>query len=263
MRTAPAPASRSRERWGSNGDRRASALRSHLLVGTVRHRRTRLTTYDFTHHVWYLALDLDELDEVTTPLAALGPSSGVPSLRCATTITCETLGTGLRASVDEHLQRTWGLILPRFASPSSPTRESSATSSTRSASTSATAATACYDTSSPRSATPTAAREVYDFAPDGAWPGIPSTRAKRMYVSPFIGPDARYDLAVCGIRQEACHRDHRVRGGTHGRCTRRINVAPRPLSARHAPRRLSRDPLVPLKTVFLIAWHARRLGGAA
>ena len=42
----------------------SAALRSHLLAGTIRHRRSRVTTYDFTHHVWYLALDLDELDAV-------------------------------------------------------------------------------------------------------------------------------------------------------------------------------------------------------
>jgi DUF1365 family protein len=40
-------------------------LRSHLLVGKVRHRRTRPVTYSLEHDVFYAALDLDELDEVT------------------------------------------------------------------------------------------------------------------------------------------------------------------------------------------------------
>ena len=39
-------------------------MRSHLLVGTVRHRRSRPTVYALEHSVYYLALDLDELDLV-------------------------------------------------------------------------------------------------------------------------------------------------------------------------------------------------------
>jgi DUF1365 family protein len=46
----------------------AEGFRSHLLVGTVRHRRARKTDYDFTHHAWYLALDLDEVDMVADRL---------------------------------------------------------------------------------------------------------------------------------------------------------------------------------------------------
>ena len=39
-------------------------MRSHLLEGIVRHRRARPFTYELEHSVFYLALDLDELDEV-------------------------------------------------------------------------------------------------------------------------------------------------------------------------------------------------------
>jgi hypothetical protein len=39
-------------------------MRSHVLEGTVRHRRVRPFVYDLDHSVYYLALDLDELDEV-------------------------------------------------------------------------------------------------------------------------------------------------------------------------------------------------------
>lgn len=39
-------------------------MRSHLLVGKVRHRRTRPTTYELEHDVFYAALDLGELDKV-------------------------------------------------------------------------------------------------------------------------------------------------------------------------------------------------------
>ena len=39
-------------------------MRSHLLEGIVRHRRVRPFAYALEHHVFYVALDLDELDEV-------------------------------------------------------------------------------------------------------------------------------------------------------------------------------------------------------
>jgi DUF1365 family protein len=39
-------------------------MRSHLLTGKVRHRRARPVTYELEHDVFYVALDLDELDRV-------------------------------------------------------------------------------------------------------------------------------------------------------------------------------------------------------
>ena len=39
-------------------------MRSHLLEGKVRHRRARPFVYTLEHDVFYVALDLDELDEV-------------------------------------------------------------------------------------------------------------------------------------------------------------------------------------------------------
>ena len=39
-------------------------MRSHLLEGVVRHRRVRPFAYALEHDVFYIALDLDELDEV-------------------------------------------------------------------------------------------------------------------------------------------------------------------------------------------------------
>ena len=39
-------------------------MRSHLLEGVVRHRRARPFVYALEHAVHYLAIDLDELDDV-------------------------------------------------------------------------------------------------------------------------------------------------------------------------------------------------------
>jgi uncharacterized protein len=43
-------------------------MRSHLLTGKVRHRRTQPHPYELEHDVFYLALDLDELDAVASRL---------------------------------------------------------------------------------------------------------------------------------------------------------------------------------------------------
>jgi uncharacterized protein len=43
-------------------------VRSHLLEGTVRHRRARPFVYELEHDVYHFALDLDELDEVAGSL---------------------------------------------------------------------------------------------------------------------------------------------------------------------------------------------------
>jgi len=47
-------------------------MRSHLLEGTVRHRRSRPFTYGLEHRVWYAALDLSELDELDRRLRLFG-----------------------------------------------------------------------------------------------------------------------------------------------------------------------------------------------
>jgi len=46
-------------------------MRSHLLEGTVGHRRSRPVVYALQHDVYYLALDLDELDAVDRRLRLL------------------------------------------------------------------------------------------------------------------------------------------------------------------------------------------------
>ena len=47
-------------------------MRSHLLVGKVQHRRARPVTYGLEHDVFYVALDLAELDEVAARSRLIG-----------------------------------------------------------------------------------------------------------------------------------------------------------------------------------------------
>ena len=53
-------------------------MRSHLLEGVVRHRRVRPFAYTLEHRVFYVALDLDELDEVPRRIRSI--SRGRPNL---------------------------------------------------------------------------------------------------------------------------------------------------------------------------------------
>lgn len=233
----------------------ASRLRSHLLVGTVRHRRTRHTTYDFSHHVWYVALDLGELDDVAPwPLLA--------HERRALFEICDddhmrTPGLGLQASVDEHLQGvgldptslrvtlvTYPRVLGYVFNPVS--------------------FYLCHGHDGmlrhviAEVSNTHGGREVYDFAPEGHGPVFRSTALKRMYVSPFIGADARYDLAVTESDERLVIAITEYEAGERTLYAR-INVVPLTMSTGTLLGALSRDPLVPLKTVFLIAWHAARL----
>ena len=47
-------------------------MRSHLLEGTVRHRRARPFVYELQHDVFYFALDLAELDDVANTFRLVG-----------------------------------------------------------------------------------------------------------------------------------------------------------------------------------------------
>ena len=51
-------------------------MRSHLLEGIVRHRRVRPFAYALEHHVFYVALDLDELDEVPQRIRSISAAAG-------------------------------------------------------------------------------------------------------------------------------------------------------------------------------------------
>ncbi len=80
-----------------------SDMRSHLLRGVVRHRRTQPMPYELEHDVFYLALDLDEVDEVDQRLRLFSRGRwNVLTLRDRDHWVPES--ADLRASVHGHLQ---------------------------------------------------------------------------------------------------------------------------------------------------------------
>jgi uncharacterized protein len=78
-------------------------MRSHLLEGTVRHRRARPFVNEFEHDVFYFALDLDELDEVPRSLRLVSRNRpNVLTLRDRDHL--DPPAADLAAAVREHLR---------------------------------------------------------------------------------------------------------------------------------------------------------------
>lgn len=232
------------------------ALRSHLLAGTIRHRRSRVTTYDFTHHVWYLALDLDELDEVERRLRLLSVNRrGLVALHDRDHL--ERGHEGLRAAIARRLwahdldpdqTRVTLIAYPRVLgyvfNPVSFYLCRDHDGGLR------LVLAEVHNTHGER--------EVYEFLPAGDGPVFKGLADKRMYVSPFIAPGARYDLLVW----EADDRltiTIREREGDEATLFARLQVRRLPLTDGQLLRQLVRDPVVPLKTSVLIFWHALQL----
>jgi len=232
-------------------------FRSHFLVGTIRHRRDRVVTSDFTHHVWYLALDLDGQTKVARALPLLSfHRRNLLELRDVDHLDGGI--KGLRANISERLlahgfdptmMRITLIAYPRVLgyvfNPVS--------------------FYLCHDAADTLCAVLAEVhnthgdREVYDFLPHASGgPVFKGAQDKRMYVSPFIAADAHYQLVVreddehlaITIRENAC--DELV-------LVVQLQVRRLPLTNRNLLRLLARDPLVPLKTSALIFWHAIRL----
>lgn len=243
--------------------RAEGGLRSHLLAGTIRHRRGRLTDYDFTHHVWYFAVDLDELPEVDRRLRLLALNRrGLLELRDADHLD-HASHEGMRAGIDRRLLalgldparlRVTLVAYPRVLgyvfNPVSfyLCRDADGTGG---AGALRLVIAEVHNTHGDR--------EVYDFLPtDAGGPVFRGVQDKRMYVSPFIAPDARYELLAWedGDRLAITIREAE---GDEAALFARLQVRRVPLSDGNVLRLLLRDPLVPLKTTALIMWHAARL----
>ena len=82
---------------------RQPAMRSHLLHGKVRHRRLQPVEYELEHDVFYLALDLTEIDAVAGKLRLLSRNrANVLSFRDGDHWLPPA--ADLAASVEEHLR---------------------------------------------------------------------------------------------------------------------------------------------------------------
>ncbi len=234
-----------------------AARRSALLRGTVHHRRLQDTAYEFTHAAWYLEADLDERDHEDArgawPLSVVrwvqrrvrptdhlegerGPLASAVRARLAAQgvdasrwhialVTYPRLGGALFNPVSFYLCHDETGVLRHAIAEVNNTHGD---------------------------------REVYDFPRTGDGPVFVATAEKRMYVSPFIDASARYELRV---REQADHlvidiTEHEARGPV---LFARMDLRRSPLTARALVATLARQPVMSLKTITLIAWHALRL----
>ena len=78
-------------------------MRSHLLDGVVRHRRVRPFAYALEHDVFYVALDLDELDEVPRRIRSISRAAGI-SCRSATPIISTRRHATCAPGIHDHLR---------------------------------------------------------------------------------------------------------------------------------------------------------------
>jgi DUF1365 family protein len=169
-------------------------MRSHLLRGTVRHRRSRPTVYELEHEVFSFALDLSEIDAVARRLRLVSRDRlNVFSFRDADQWVPPA--RDLRASVTGHLRAQghdpdgWRITLVanlRFLgyqfNPATFYLCRDATGELR------VVIIEVHNTHGER--------RIYTLHPQRRGSGYVDSMAKDFYVSPFISMDARYTVRV-------------------------------------------------------------------
>lgn len=235
-------------------------MRSHLLEGKVRHRRSRPFTYGIEHDVWYAALDLAELDEVDRQVRLFRRNRrGLVVFRDADHLPVPA--RDLPAEIDAHLRTAgedpegWRITLVtnlRFLghvfNPASFFLCRDQRGALR------IVVVEVHNTFG--------GRHLYTLRPQsgGEGPAAPfvSGMDKAFFVSPFISVDGRYAVHVrdepAGLRLSINLRQDEEPLLTTSLVLRRIRLTDRTLL-----RMLFRHPFVTRKTIGLIHWHALRL----
>jgi DUF1365 family protein len=231
-------------------------MRSHLLEGTVRHRRARPLVYELDHDVYDLALDLAELDEVAASLRLVTRNArGVVTVRDDDHL--DPPATDLRVDVDAHLRGEgldptgWQITLvtnPRvFGYVFNPAgfylcRDPGGTLQV--------VIVEVHNTH--------LERHLYTLRPRDSGPTFVAGMEKEFYVSPFIEMVGRYEVRV---RDEASRLRITINEGDDDGLTLHTSVDLRRhrLTDRSLARMLLRHPLVTHRTMALIHWHALRL----
>jgi len=231
-------------------------MRSHLLEGTVRHRRARPTVYALEHSVYYAALDLDELDEVPRRVPLIRRNRrGIVELRDADHL--PRPAAELRREFRAHLQREgidpdgWRIqlvtnlrVLGYVFNPAS--------------------FYLCRDRDGVLQVVVVEVhnthgeRHLYTLRSEADGGAFRSGMAKAFYVSPFIGPDGGYRVTV---RDEATQLRIGINEGEADGpvLATSLVLRRRPLTTRSLLRMLLRHPLITHRTMALIHWHALRL----
>lgn len=232
-------------------------MRSHLLEGTVRHRRSKTTSYALEHAVYYFALDLDELDEVTSRVSLIRRNrAGVVSFRdadhlpdgaseLAAEVRAHLRGQGLQPSGWQITLVTNLRVLGYVFNPASFYLCSDSGGRLQ------TVIVEVHNTHGER--------QLYTLLPASAEDeAFSASMDKDFYVSPFISSEGRYHVTV---RDEP----GRLRIGINLRQEGELVLATslvlvrRPLTTRGLLWMLLRHPFISHGTIAMIHWHAFQL----
>jgi DUF1365 family protein len=231
-------------------------MRSHLLEGIVRHRRVRPFEYALEHRVFYIALDLDELDEVPRRVRSISHGRwNLLSFRDEDHL--DPPATELRARVLDQLRIEgfdpdgWRVTLvtnPRVLgyafNPAS--------------------FFLCRDRAGDLQAVIVEVhnthgeRHLYSLRGEAGAASFVDSMDKTFYVSPFIEVAGRYTVRV---RDEASRLRITINEdpGDGLLLHTSLDLSRRRLSDRMVLRMLIRYPFVTHKTIGMIHWHALRL----
>jgi uncharacterized protein len=231
-------------------------MRSHVLEGKVRHRRVRPVVYALEHDVWYLALDLSELDAVDRSLRLLGRNRR-NVLEFRDSDHWPLPATDLRATVMEHLRAEgedptgWRItlvtslrVLGYVFNPASFYLCRDAAGALR------VVIVEVHNTH--------LERHLYTLRPRSVEGPFVASMDKDFYVSPFIDMEGQYTVHVAdepsGLRIAINERQ-----GDAPLLSTSLVLERRPLTNRTVLRMLLRHPLTPQKTIAMIHLHALRL----
>ena len=231
-------------------------MRSHLLEGKVRHRRSRPFVYELEHDVFYLALDLSELDRIGRmkllgrnrwrPFTFRDDDHWVPP------------AVDLDASVREHLSSEgfegvagWRITL--IAYPRVLGHEFNPASFFLCRDPEGVLQVVIVEVHNTHHE-----RRLYTLRPTETRAAHVASMDKDFYVSPFISLDARYTVRVQDRPDQVRIVIDETEGGEPV-LQASVFARRRALNDRALLRMLVRYPLVTLKTVGMIHWHALRL----
>lgn len=230
-------------------------MRSHLLEGVVRHRRTE-PAYELEHGVFYLALDLDELEEVPRRVRLISRNRlNLLTFRDADHL--DPPADDLRAQVLAHLRTSgvdpdgWRItlvtnlrVLGYVFNPAS--------------------FYLCRDRDGVLRVVIVEVhnthleRHLYTLRPEAEGPTFRASMEKAFYVSPFIDPVGRYAVRV---RDEPRRLRITINESKDDalQLHASLDLARRRLSSRGVARMLLRHPLITQRTIGMIHLHALRL----
>jgi hypothetical protein len=231
-------------------------MRSHLLEGKVRHRRSRPFVYELDHDVFYLALDLSELDRIGR-MKLLGRNRWRPFtfrdddhwLPPAADLD-SSVRAHLRAEGFESVEH-WQITL--IAYPRVLGHEFNPASFFL-----------CRDANDVLQVVIVEVhnthgeRRLYSLRPTETRAAHVASMDKDFYVSPFISLDAQYTVRVQDRPDELRIVIDETEGG-EPLLQASVVAGRRRLDDMALLRMLMRYPLVTLKTIGMIHWHAFRL----